>query len=425
LNHQISESFKRDEEKWGDLVLCFKYYISILKNIKQNPNKSKMKTIKKDDKCIQWIFKCFDLAMELYLSIGYTFQSEDNTFVYSIDFVGHINDIINVFTTSINHVNERLNIISKCHLYGEFNITRSFVDFEESHRFSVGFCDSQGVRDAMEDEIVVLGTGSRKRLNEDYFAVFDGHGGNEASTLAAREMHEALFKNLIINNNDGAKALAITFEEIDNMMYEKRMTAGTCALVMLALNNNLFIANTGDSRALLGKSNRSISQLSLDHSLESPEECERILKAGGEIKKVGGVNRVNGKIAVARSLGDSPFHGIIIHDPHISETPLTEDLLFIVLACDGVYEKLTNEQVGEITFNSIDPEDAARKIVETSLTSGTKDNVSVVVIYLKDRKSWGDSFPQNTESPKLTYNEKKKGFFFKHIISEKNRSRLI
>jgi len=57
-----------------------------------------------------------------------------------------------------------------------------------THRFRVGYADRIGLRDSMEDKIVICGN-FRNNPNEDYFAIFDGHAGKEASAYCADNMH--------------------------------------------------------------------------------------------------------------------------------------------------------------------------------------------------------------------------------------------
>jgi len=74
--------------------------------------------------------------------------------------------------------------------------------------------------------------------------------------------------------------------------------------------------------------------------------------------------------------------------PYVSETELTEENLFLVLACDGVWDVLTDEQVVKLVCTIDTPDRAAEVIRRTAFSRGSDDNISVIVVYLKDRSLW-------------------------------------
>jgi len=74
--------------------------------------------------------------------------------------------------------------------------------------------------------------------------------------------------------------------------------------------------------------------------------------------------------------------------PYISETVLNDDHLFLVLACDGVWDVLSDEQVVTLVSQMDSPDRAAEVIRRTAFTRGSDDNISVIVIFLKDRSLW-------------------------------------
>lgn len=113
---------------------------------------------------------------------------------------------------------------------GNKSLSRGFPDFQGSSRFLVGFADSIGRRRTMEDEMVVLGRGPRSLQGEDYFAVFDGHAGTEASALASRTLHVLVEKNLNHTPNV-PQALKQSFLDTDAVMQKMNLHCGTCALV--------------------------------------------------------------------------------------------------------------------------------------------------------------------------------------------------
>lgn len=122
--------------------------------------------------------------------------------------------------------------------------------------------------------------------------------------------------------------------------------AGSTAITLLIKNNQLFCANAGDSRAI-ACINGELEELSLDHKPNNAIEYKRICDGGGWVE----YNRVNGNLALSRALGDFLFkrnqnknakEQIVTAYPDVEVRDLTEDYEFIVLACDGIWDVLSN-----------------------------------------------------------------------------------
>lgn len=174
-------------------------------------------------------------------------------------------------------------------------------------------------------------------------------------------------------------------------MQDKRLGA-TC-LVGLFLDNHIYIANLGDTRAVLSRGGVAV-RLSFDHKPLLPEERERIRKLGGEKQldscgiTVSGfvmeTGRVNGILAVARSLGDYYLAPLVATDPWIASYERTAEDEFAVFACDGVWDMLSDQQVVGAVANALkqknDASYAASVIKELAYLCGSGDNISVVVV---------------------------------------------
>lgn len=79
--------------------------------------------------------------------------------------------------------------------------------------------------------------------------------------------------------------------------------AGCAAVVMLKKGNIMYLANAGDSRAVLCRSGKSVG-LTFDHKPTSEKERKRIESAGGFVSDIGGIYRVNGNLNLSRAIGD-------------------------------------------------------------------------------------------------------------------------
>jgi protein phosphatase PTC1 len=93
----------------------------------------------------------------------------------------------------------------------------------------------------------------------------------------------------------------------------------------------LYTANVGDARAVLCRKGKAV-RLTYDHKGSDPQEAKRITDAGGFVMN----NRVNGVLAVTRSLGDASVKEFVVGSPYTTETALDEGDEFLIVACDGV-----------------------------------------------------------------------------------------
>ena len=126
--------------------------------------------------------------------------------------------------------------------------------------------------------------------------------------------------------------------------------AGATSVVAAVRNGVLYVANAGDSRAVLCRRGTAVA-LSEDHKPALPTELARISRAGGWVTAQG---RINGNLNLSRALGDLKYKGdkklgrheqIITAQPDVTQRKLEKGDEFIVLACDGVWDCMTNQEV--------------------------------------------------------------------------------
>lgn len=210
----------------------------------------------------------------------------------------------------------------------------------ESERFEIGYADTKGKRLTMEDQIIILGH-FRGNPKEDYLAIFDGHGGTDASIFAANNLHHILSDQLS-QNPDPILSLKNSFLQTHDKMKEKNIKGGTTSLVAYFTETQAYLANAGDSRAVFCLDGKPV-RWSIDHKPNIPSEKKRIEDLGGQVtmhedKLVGTtLYRVNAQLAVSRSLGDFNLEPYVIPEPDvfgpISLNP--NQMPFLILACDG------------------------------------------------------------------------------------------
>jgi len=143
----------------------------------------------------------------------------------------------------------------------------------------------------------------------------------------------------------------------------------------LGLRRVLYTANAGDARAVLSRAGKAV-RLTYDHKGADKQEAKRIQDAGGFVLN----NRVNGVLAVTRSLGDSSMKEFVVGSPYTTETPLTANDEFLILACDGLWDVASDQKAVELVRDVHDCDEAAKILMEFALNEGTRDNVTVVVV---------------------------------------------
>ncbi|XP_039954778.1 probable protein phosphatase CG10417 isoform X1 [Bactrocera neohumeralis] len=135
-----------------------------------------------------------------------------------------------------------------------------------------------------------------------------------------------------------------------DMIEEPGKDSGCTAVVALLNGRDLYVANAGDSRCVVCRNGKAID-MSLDHKPEDEEESARIIKAGGRVTLDG---RVNGGLNLSRAIGDHAYKmnlelpaeaQMISALPDVRKLIITPEDEFMVLACDGIWNYLSSEEV--------------------------------------------------------------------------------
>lgn len=144
----------------------------------------------------------------------------------------------------------------------------------------------------------------------------------------------------------------------------------------------LVIGNCGDQRAVMCRKGQAFA-LTKDHKPENTAEMARIALSGGFVAES---RRVNGLLALSRAIGDIGVQPNVTFEPDIMVIEFTEQDEFVILACDGVWDVLSNEQAVFLAQAETSPSRAANRIREYAYSLGSTDNISVIVYQLKPRE---------------------------------------
>lgn len=246
-----------------------------------------------------------------------------------------------------------------------------------------GMAEMVGRRPSMEDVSIVLK--DMPIPGAMMFGLFDGHGGREAAEYASQNLPHAI-SNKLLTSGSWEDAYVSAYRQLQMDMKPWCMYVGTTSVLASVENRTLTVANTGDSRCVLCRDGTAV-RLSIDHKPDLPEETEYITSKGSYVQD----NRVGGMLAVSRALGDGFLGDAVNSTPALKQIQLNENDTFMILACDGVWDVMTDQEACDLIASEIDPLVAAKKLRDTAFEKGSLDNISVIVIFLGDAFSNTDA----------------------------------
>jgi len=240
------------------------------------------------------------------------------------------------------------------------------------------------------------------------FGVFDGHRGKKCSSYVAKTLPMILFENENFPE-DIPKAMSEAFSETDIQFLTRakktKIKDGSTGIVICIYGNKLYVANTGDSRGVMCRGGETVV-LSEDHKPNLPIEKKRVEKYGGKVQKFGQIYRINNDISVSRSFGDLDLKDeetlgekFLTSEPDVREFDIDEECEFIILACDGLWDVVSNEEAVNFVKEKLveleenRPKDFKDQNLDIYLTSlylaqlarekGSKDNISCLIVCIR------------------------------------------
>ncbi|XP_061600761.1 protein phosphatase 1G [Cololabis saira] len=186
--------------------------------------------------------------------------------------------------------------------------------------------------------------------------------------------------------------------------------SGTTAVVALIRGKQLIVANSGDSRCVVSERGKAVD-MSYDHKPEDEVELARIKNAGGKVTMDG---RVNGGLNLSRAIGDHFYkrnkalpaeEQMISAMPDVKVLTLNGDHDFMVIACDGIWNVLSSQEVVDFISERLKPDQNGKvrplsSVVEELLehclapdTSGDGtgcDNMTCIIVTLRPHPTQSD-----------------------------------
>mmetsp|Transcript_11935 Transcript_11935/g.17817 ORF Transcript_11935/g.17817 Transcript_11935/m.17817 type:complete len:379 (-) Transcript_11935:243-1379(-) len=219
------------------------------------------------------------------------------------------------------------------------------------------------------------------------FVVMDGHGeaGDKVAQVFKRDMAPTVFSHSKWAT-DIETALRDSINKIELEMlsdsYVDSDFSGSTMVAACVRGNTITIANVGDSRAVLGIENKdgtySSLALSIDHKPDVPLEKERIIKSGGRVFAVEYEDGMDGPprvwlghmdvpgLAMSRSLGDKVAHTAgVSSEPDFTSMELdpNDGHCMLLIATDGLWEFMSNDECVEITAAAYQPRLAVESLI--------------------------------------------------------------
>lgn len=255
-----------------------------------------------------------------------------------------------------------------------------------------------------------------------FFGVFDGHGGAAWADFLRDNLHQFVIKDPSFPK-DPREALIKGFQAAENVFLENAQEngeviekSGSCAIVLLIVGEDCYVVNVGDSRAVLSyDSGRKVQPLSIDHKPWVESEKQRIYNSGGQIYQtatvasagdqntppeiiIGPIRVFPGRLSVSRTFGDTEAKiiskggnpNVVIPLPEIQSFKLGKGHDYMILAWDGIFDKLSDKECVEWVWNSVYQNPTldvhqllglgAESIMKNALNRRSLDNVTVVII---------------------------------------------
>ncbi|XP_075492336.1 putative protein phosphatase 2C 76 isoform X1 [Primulina tabacum] len=268
----------------------------------------------------------------------------------------------------------------------------------EDGRLSCGYSSFRGKRASMED-FYDIKTSKIDGQSVYLFGIFDGHGGSRAAEFLKEHLFENIMKHAEFIRNVKL-ALSEAYQQTDREFLESEKDTfrddGSTASTAVLVGNHLYVANVGDSRTIISKAGKAIP-LSEDHKPNRSDERKRIENAGG-IVMWAGTWRVGGVLAMSRAFGNRMLKQFVVAEPEVQEQEVDQDLELLVLASDGLWDVVPNEDAVLIAQTEDDPEAGARKLTETAFARGSADNITCIVVKFCHDKPRPEEILQHLEA---------------------------
>ncbi|KAK9472141.1 uncharacterized protein V1510DRAFT_138580 [Dipodascopsis tothii] len=283
----------------------------------------------------------------------------------------------------------------------------------EVHSMPYGMADTLGSRLHLSTTDIVVER-FRNREDEVIFGMFDGEAFSDKGNCVAKFIQEnfVYFLNEELEKQKGDEnipsALRRTFLSLNKeigtctmgdpdtrprKVHPHRGSAvaklgpedantGACAAVVYLKGNRIHIANVGDVRAILTRSDGEFRLLTTRHEPAFSPEIDRIREAGGFVSKTG---KLNDTLTVSRSFGYFNMIPCVQAAPSIVEGELTDTDEMLIIASSELWEYMSYQTAVDIAATeNDDPMLAAQKLRDFAIAYGASDKMVIMIVAVGD-----------------------------------------
>lgn len=166
--------------------------------------------------------------------------------------------------------------------------------------------------------------------------------------------------------------------DVVRRLREQDRKTGTCATVVYIQNTKMYVANIGDSMAVLSRGNGDYKVVTERHIPTNPDELARIRSGAGLISSDGLLDDV---LDVSRIIGCYNLVPHIFAAPYVSEHDLTDADDFLIIASKQLWEYMSFEDAVDLARTEVsDPMTAAQKLRDFAIAYGCTENIMVMVV---------------------------------------------
>ncbi|KAH1105919.1 hypothetical protein J1N35_009687 [Gossypium stocksii] len=290
-----------------------------------------------------------------------------------------------------------------------------FVNVDGSNNLA-SVCSKRG-RKGVNQDCAIVWEGFGCQADMLFCGIFDGHG--PWGHFVAKKVRESMPSSLLCNwqetlaqtsldpdlesdkkhqrfhiwKHSYLKTCAAVDHELEQYRKIDSFYSGTTALTIVRQGDIIYVANVGDSRAVLATNsddgNLVPVQLTVDFKPNLPQESERIIQCKGRVfcmHDEPGVHRVwlpneeSPGLAMSRAFGDYCIKDYgLISVPEVTQRHITNKDQFVVLATDGVWDVVSNQEAIQIVSSTPDKGKAAKRLVEFAACAWKKKRKGIAV----------------------------------------------
>ncbi len=275
--------------------------------------------------------------------------------------------------------------------------TAAQYNFDQANNFVsmpsyAGATEIQGKRSEMEDAVCVRDFEGNK-----LFGVIDGHSGGYKLAITVSRQFSDFLKAKLVGGSITDENICEAVKELDTFLLEGKvdgetLVGGAPAVFFLqTVDGKKRLINLGDCRAIALDADGNVIVGTKDHKPTDEAERKRIIDQGGKVQLDNRCYVGDSGLSVSRGFGDAHFKPVgsgsarnyvigIKPDIYLLNSPVD----FVVLACDGLWDKMSNEAAAAFVkaqrANGADCQEISKLLVAEAFRLGSGDNISVVVV---------------------------------------------